>query len=283
MTEDQNLTLQTTRDGSPTLSLINGESMHNRQGASSEALYLYQPAMAYIHEKKLPKSVLSVGLGLGYNEMIFAMEALLGSWKTFYLESFEKQESLQKSFLAWLQKPSPDNHDTQDNYDTDNYDIDIYDRVWSSLAARYHERNSNHEKNSNHERNSNHSQHIKDLLLESLQNGKWQMRGTLNKETTFEHPFSCILFDAYSSRTSPEMWTQEALSHWISQAAAPHCIFSTYAATGALSRSLKQQGFTAQTRPGFGGKRESTWGLRICPSSGGADNITYVTNTHLPL
>ena len=48
-------------------------------------------------------------------------------------------------------------------------------------------------------------QKIKGFLLQSFRQGQWKVRQeTLNQETIFNGRFSCVLFDPYSSQTSPD-------------------------------------------------------------------------------
>ncbi|MBK7845346.1 MAG: hypothetical protein IPJ71_17000 [Bdellovibrionales bacterium] len=66
--------IEITQDGSPTLRLRDssglGESMHNLKGAFSETLYIYLPTLQRAFEWQEPETrLLSVGLGLGYNEL----------------------------------------------------------------------------------------------------------------------------------------------------------------------------------------------------------------------
>ena len=183
-------------------------------------------------EKETPKYILSVGLGLGYNEMIVAAEAILGSWDSFYLESFENQGFLREILMDWIygKKGIPE----------------LHERVSDLLSQHYQLE----------------SEEIRRFLLQALSEGKWKIREVLDLKTNFERRFNCIFFDAYSASTSPEMWTEKALESLLSRVAQPNCVFSTYAAKGNLVRSLKNQGFKVELRKGFGGKREYTWAER---------------------
>ena len=90
----------------------------------------------------------------------------------------------------------------------------------------------------------------------------WNLESTLTKDTQFTSQFQCILYDAYSGSTSPELWEDDFLESFLSKAAAPNCLLSTYAAKGSLTRALQKQQFEVQLRTGFGGKRQSTWATR---------------------
>lgn len=75
--------LEKTQDGSPTLrrheptrsDFQTGESMHHSGGAWEETLYIYKPVIEKIKEWNISKpAFLSVGLGLGYVELMIAKE-----------------------------------------------------------------------------------------------------------------------------------------------------------------------------------------------------------------
>ena len=93
----------TTKDESPTLRFKSKhaeESMHSHGGAFSETLYIY--AEPFQHLKGSDLSVLSIGLGLGYNEILSVCEYLnQNPQKEFYLESYEKEEFLIEQFRNW--------------------------------------------------------------------------------------------------------------------------------------------------------------------------------------
>ncbi len=73
------------------------ESMHNKRGAFSESLYVYYSAIKEARKLGLKPSYLSVGLGLGYNEMILAATV-----NDFVCLSFEKDSFLRVQFQRWL-------------------------------------------------------------------------------------------------------------------------------------------------------------------------------------
>ena len=72
----QDFTIVTTADGSPSLSIEDSsgyvEKMHHAAGAMSESIYIYGEAVQKVLDRRWPLRVLSVGLGLGYNELITA-------------------------------------------------------------------------------------------------------------------------------------------------------------------------------------------------------------------
>ena len=91
--------IEVTADGSPTLRLQGQEPMHSLQGALSETLYIYGPVIELALEQPEPR-LLSVGLGLGYNELL-TMALSLRAEKTFSLVSLESEEWLRDEFVSW--------------------------------------------------------------------------------------------------------------------------------------------------------------------------------------
>ena len=149
--------------------------MHNLKGALSESLYIYQPVIAHSWEGGPFKSMLSVGLGLGYNEMIVAAEAIRGAWTSYYLESFESQDLLRDLLLDWLRGESHNG---------------VHNLLSQGLCRHY----------------QLDPEEVRCFLLRALELGHWKIRGAIDSDTQFECPFNGLLFDAYSSKTSPELW-----------------------------------------------------------------------------
>lgn len=78
--------------------------------------------------------------------------------------------------------------------------------------------------------------------------------------------FNVIFYDAFSSNTQSELWSEEFLNKFIIQFSDPSfCIFSTYAKVGSLNRSLKSNQFQFIVKKGFANKRESTLALKYNP------------------
>lgn len=229
-----------TGDGSPSLLWPAGqersECMHSRHGALAESVYIYQSAMRWAQEHGWPPEALSVGLGLGYNELLFTAHCLRFQLnpESVVLESFESEAFLRQSFLAWLDDGPPSPLD------------EAYDQILKQVAQ--------------HEDTS--AQAIKDFLRSLYQRGHWKLRHSLTKETEFENRFSMIFYDAFSSHSTPELWQEPFLENFLKKACDDQCVFSTYAATGSLNRALKKREFKLLRRPGFAGKRESTLAVR---------------------
>lgn len=230
-----------TADGSPTIRLWKPnqgpECMHHLGGALTESLYIYGQALSWAFQRTERTHVLSVGLGLGYNELIAICEflRLQRSPKDFYLESFEIEESLRENFLQWLQGNS-----VQAPWQ------EIYDQVLHSVSLHFNVL----------------AGIVKATLLAFWQDGRWELRTELNERTQFEKRFHCILFDAFSKGATPNLWNEDFLKEFLTKVADRKCVLSTYAATGSLKRALYSQEFQVELREGFAGKRQSTWATR---------------------
>lgn len=233
-TEDGSLTA---RIGAPDAPMEEcSEAMHSLRGAFSETLYIYGTAIQKAVDNQAPERVLSMGLGLGYVELLAAAIALK-SGRRVRGESFESVPELRRYFEAWLQKTDDLPRDFATTYDS------ILTRTAEAIRTDAHE--------------------VREALATAVNDGAWLVRGELTAETAFQEPFGCICFDAFSSKTTPDLWTEDFLRAFLKKTAAPRCVLSTYACTGALKRALKAEGFDVTIREGFSSKRDSTFATRI--------------------
>ena len=217
----------TTDDGSPTLCLPpTWEHMHAWEGAFTETQYIYQPTIEKAFNAVSKPVFLSLGLGLAYNEMLIAYEALRYGKMPELIASYESVAPLREAFTAWLEnKPVPL--------------TPVYDEIAALYSAKY----------------SIEQAAVKELLLKLLKNGKLQLLGAVEFEKT---PAShAILFDPFSSNTSPHLWTPEFLEKFFRESSASTCFVSTYASKGELKRALRSNGFKIKLEKGFDKKRHS--------------------------
>ncbi len=229
-----------TDDGSPTLRWTQSEtqeSMHHMGGAYTETQLIYgEPLRDSL--KKGGRHFLSVGLGLGYNEILLAIEALKHqlSPDQILLKSFESEKFLNSQFLAWC-------HHHAKPEQTFIYDqiLSFFNSPFQALEIRY-------------------------WLAQAHQMGHWILEGALSENTSLAAEYECIMYDAFSSKTSPLLWQESFLTQFLQAVASPNCQFSTFACTGNLKRALKATGFEVVLRPGFQSKRNSTLGLRAFSS-----------------
>jgi tRNA U34 5-methylaminomethyl-2-thiouridine-forming methyltransferase MnmC len=226
-----------TADGSPSLRLSpEGEPMHSLDGAFTETQYIYQPTVEKAFLSMEKPSFLSLGLGLGYNEILIACEALKNQTLPSLILSYESVVELRQCFRDWLQ-----GHHTPLNQ--------IYEEILQFYSEKYQLP----------------LLEIKKGLTDLLESKNLILAGAIEKET-LPPPCNAILFDAFSSKTSPQLWSEDFLNHFFKNAAAEKCFVSTYACTGDLRRALKINGFTLEIKKGFGLKRESTSATKSTPS-----------------
>lgn len=233
-TEDGSLTARIGAPGLPQEEC--SEAMHSLRGAFSETMYIYGTALQKAADEKAPERVLSMGLGLGYVELLAAAIALKAGRKVCG-ESFEIVPELRHYFEAWLAKTDLLPRDFATTYDA------ILTRTADTIRVDAHA--------------------LRQALADAVASGAWLIRNELTPTTAFSEPFGCICFDAFSSKTTPDLWTEDFLRAFLQKAAAPRCVLSTYACTGALKRALRAEGFDVKIREGFSSKRDSTFASRL--------------------
>lgn len=235
---------EATEDGSPTARILEpgsetpSEAMHSLRGAFSETVYIYGAALNRASHERFPERVLSMGLGLGYVELLSSAIALRDLRKL-EGESFEIVPELRDYFKAWVTREGECPEDFQKAYD------DICERTAKEILGDAAKSND-----------------IRSSFAAALESDTWFLRHDLSAETRFAHPFGTICFDAFSSKSTPDLWTEEFLLEFLKKAAAPSCVLSTYACTGSLKRALKSEGFEITIREGFSSKRDSTFAVR---------------------
>lgn len=200
--------------------------MHAWEGAFTETQYIYQPTVEKAFHAAQNPVFLSLGLGLGYNEILIAFESLKHGRTPALIASYESVDSLREEFAGWL-KDEPVSLG------------EIYDQIAGLYAEKYEAS----------------AQQAKELLRGLLKEGKLLLDGPVENYKCA--PSHAILFDPFSSNTSPELWTPEFLEKFFTQASATPCYVSTYASKGELKRALRAAGFTLKLHKGFGKKRHS--------------------------
>lgn len=218
--------------------------MHHSGGAASETLYIYGEAIKWaLHHFPLQEiKVMSVGLGLGYNEILVAILVQQNAIKTARLDSFEIDQELKESFLNWIEEKVVQPKKNE-----------IYDQIFSMLKEKL-------------ESNVELSE-VKKYIKQQTETQAWRFFNELNLEKIPQNTqYHLCLFDAFSQKTTQELWDECFLNQLIEQCFdAESALLATYACTGVLTRSLKNHGFSVLKKPGFEGKRESTWAERKKP------------------
>ncbi len=206
--------------------------MHAMEGAFTETQYIYQPTIEQAFRAVNQPAFISVGLGLGYNEILVICESLKQGKMPALIHSYESVEWLITGFTHWIQE-------------IDNPLNPIYDEILAFYADKYALPISA----------------IRFRLKDLLDQKKLVLDGAIHPQTQ-PPAVHAICFDAFSSKTSPELWTEEFLESFFRMASETPCFVSTYACTGALKRSLKKNGYVIEIKKGFGVKRESTFAVK---------------------
>lgn len=223
----------TTGDGSPTLALPpTWEPMHALEGALTETFYIYQPTVQKAFACCEAPTFTSVGLGLAYNELLIAAESVKSNKKIGQLISYEAVDFLTQHFQSWLKSQASPLNST-------------YEAILELVAQKYELPKVQ----------------IQQALVDSLQNQSFKILGRMESAPHFAS--HGILFDAFSKKTSPELWDELFLEKFFATASQPECYLSTYACSGVLKRSLKKNNFTLNIVKGYAKKKESTFAERI--------------------
>lgn len=238
--------IETTGDGSPSLYLIeknvdyreHGETMHHSAGAVSETQLIYGTAIKRCFSVVSKPSFLVIGLGLGYIELNIVKELLLQGKSPSDLDkivSYESVPELRSYFLSWIrQKQLP--RDIQDTYDS---------------VLRQTLRDSNLKE-----------ENFRDTLSQIYSFGQGVICGALNVDTKISEKFHCVLYDAFSFKTTPYLWEEDFLKSFFEQVSSQDFIFSTYACRGSLKKALSEVGIKPTVQAGFKGKRKTILGQK---------------------
>lgn len=231
-----------TRDGSPTLILTdkNGyqEKMHHSGGARSESFYIYHFALEQLLQRRWPARILSLGLGLAYNELIAIGRLSKAGEVGWKIWSFECEEFLRLGFLDWLR-------------DRPHVLSPVLDHVLAVVAETLQMA----------------APDLQAATLRAFESGQLEIRASFPESANDLSEVTCVFFDAFSKKMSPELWSEPSLEEELRAKIAERCVLTTYAATGTLNRALKALSFEILRRPGFAGKRESTLAIRDLPSA----------------
>ncbi|MBY0553454.1 hypothetical protein K2P97_02925 [bacterium] len=219
--EQIRFTVESTKDGSPTLRLPDlGEWMHHSAGAASETLYIYKSVIDKGLDALSSSKTCVVGLGLGYIEISWALGLLerVGYEPVplkHQITSFEIVPELKEHFSEWL------------NQDSDL----IYDQISDCFKITVDQKKS-----------------IKNILAANYKLLPMQSDITTYGEST---RWNIICYDAYSSKTSQQLWSEEFLNTFLKNHADESCVLTTYACTGNLKRALEANGFQIIRRTAY--------------------------------
>jgi tRNA U34 5-methylaminomethyl-2-thiouridine-forming methyltransferase MnmC len=234
----RNCEIFVTQDGSPTLLWTRedgyAEKMHHSGGALSESFYIYHEALLDVISREWPVRVLSIGLGLGYNELIAIGEMHRRGLTDWRVSSFETEDFLREGFKAWL---AGENCGPLG---------EVLDAVASGVAGRF----------------AITAMELKTAAHHALKSARLELRRGFPEDAKDVGGCTCVFYDAYSKKMNPELWIEDDLLKHLQACIAETCVLTTYAATGSLNRALKRLAFRLTPRTGFLGKRESTLAIR---------------------
>lgn len=215
-------TIEETFDGSPTLKLAEGAEIMHHSGGAASETNYIYTEPMRAALALMPEASTCV-VGLGLGYIEIAW-ALCNPVEGASLVSYEIEPPLRESFKAWCLGEADS----------------LYDRITNCLhpgadAKAVRTR----------------------LAANLLQN---EIRNDIRAESVDR--WNVICFDAFSKKSAADLWEEEFLSKFIKNACAPDCIFTTYAFTGSLKRSLQKNGFIMLDRRSFNGKRDSALAVR---------------------
>jgi len=231
------LQIFTTADGSPTLIFAREdghlEKMHHTAGALTESLYIYHHGLTMALDQGLPPRILSVGLGLAYNELIALAELHKRGRADAKIWSFEALPYLREHFAQWCRRQN----------ESSEYSA-ILNQVCARISAHFQ------------------VQDLRGLAAQALDDGHLQLRGAFPHDAQGIDQVGVVFYDAFSNKMSPELWREPDVQQALSPLLNDQSLLCTYAATGALNRVLKNLGFRLLKRSRFRGKRDSTLAIR---------------------
>lgn len=229
----------TTGDGSPTLSFQGPEgpeAMHHAGGALAETNYVYAPVLAANFARPQGSVLVSLGTGLAYNEILAATFARDNPGHHFALHTFEADEFLRASFALWLQGRD------------DLALAPLYAKICAGFGIRPAE--------------------VREIYTGAGSRANLIFEARLSRPEELPQGVTGFLWDAFSRKTSPELWDEDFLAACFGRADLEFCELATYARNGNLKRALARAGFTVVDQKGFANKRSSTRAYRGSGASG---------------
>lgn len=223
-----------TADESPSLieKIKNAEPMHNSQGAFGESLYIYGQCINLSFKNLQQICCASIGLGLGYNEIIFSAYEI-NHKATAQLYSFESSTDLSSSFLNWIFSQEAE------------FDF-LYQKILTQASKHF---DITEDK-------------IKNNLKQKYNNGSWTLSSFWPNKIITQNIFNCILLDLYSPKTDIHSWEESQLEKSLRQNLSQKALLTTYSSNGKLNRVLKKLNFKKINKKGFHQKRECTLAVR---------------------
>ena len=178
--------IEKTKDDSPTLRLISGiqgggESMHHSGGALSETCLIYGQAMDWGFKNHSRPTIISLGLGLGYVEILACAKSLLHN-SSFEVLSFEIVEGLRENFRKFF---------------IEGKKSEIYEWILENIARAEKVK----------------VEDLRSLVKKSLQENQLDLLGNFIPWVPNLKTFDVFCYDAFSKKTSPELWDEEFMKN----------------------------------------------------------------------
>jgi tRNA U34 5-methylaminomethyl-2-thiouridine-forming methyltransferase MnmC len=159
--------------------------------------------------------------------------ALASGKKIHSIYSFETIPFLREEFTAWI-------------YNQTGSLSAVYDAIADKAAEHFNVESKN----------------IRKQLQSMAETKNFMLHESVEHAFELDVKLNVIFYDMYSNKMNQKYWSEEFLTELFRKCCASNCVIATYAATGALSRSLKNNGFVLEKKSGFSGKRHSTLALR---------------------
>ena len=207
-----------TLDGSTTIYLPDWkECYHSKNGAIQEAYHVFIKSGFDLFATKSEINILEIGFGTGLNAFITLLE-------------------------------SKKNNQVIDYVGVEAYPVLFEEAMLMNYVAELKAESNRHFYENMHQTNWNEKK-----LIDN--NFKLTKRKQFFDDINDENCYDLIYFDAFGFRVQPELWSTEIFEK-MHNALKKNGILVTYAARGAVKRSMIEVGFTVEKLPGAPGKRE---------------------------
>lgn len=246
MSSFDQIKLVKTADGSPSIEMKQGEApiewMHHSQGAFSETNYLYRPIIELaLWQKMSDPRLLSVGIGLGYNEIFTAALALRNGDVTYKIWSYEKNDELRNSFLNFITS-RPESYSSPTKGEL----FSAYNWIIKKTATEFELS----------------AEDIRTHLTKMFDRGDWTVHANFSLEDHSLSGLTGLLYDPFSKKVNPDLWQTDRLEEFLVATTNEVCFLGSYASNSNLKNALIKCKFNLFNRLGFSGKRNCTLAFR---------------------
>lgn len=213
----------TTLDGSTTIQLVDwGECYHSVNGAVQEALHVFIKN-GLLQQSKRNVAILEIGFGTGLNAFVTYLEGDKNGFEIDYVGVEAYPVKEEEAFAM-------------------NYANTLGKLEQEDVFKRMHQC----------------SWEIQHKISDAFFLTKKQQ---FFQDINYSNQFDIIYFDAFGYQYQPELWSTEIFAKMFA-ALQEEGLLVTYAARGAVKRSLKEVGFSVVKMEGPPGKREMMVGFK---------------------